>query len=146
MTGNVDSSPARLGEELAKRGSDGAEGDSPQPARVERIGQCATQMPVPDGLSMRDAHSQENEARLRIPGAERRQLLDVADQLGYQSAQYVSNWERGLTTPPGRTLRKLADLYQIPAEQLYEVILEYTLARTREDLEKEYFGNRKSRR
>ena len=71
---------------------------------------------------------------------------DVADDLGYQSAQYVSNWERGLTTPPGRTLRRLADLYQIPAEELYDVILEFMLKQTRVDLEKEYFGSRRTKR
>ena len=71
---------------------------------------------------------------------------DVADDLGYQRAQYVSNWERGLTTPPGRTLRRLADLYQIPAEELYDVILEFMLKQTRVDLEKEYFGSRRTKR
>ena len=70
---------------------------------------------------------------------------DVSDRLGYQSPQYVSNWERGLTTPPGRTLRKLADLYQIPADELYEVILEHMFERTRENLQKDFFGRRKSK-
>lgn len=70
---------------------------------------------------------------------------EVADRLGYQTAQYVSNWERGIATPPGRTLRKLADLYRIPAEELYEVILDFVLAQTRQDLEKEFFGSRKGR-
>jgi transcriptional regulator with XRE-family HTH domain len=80
-------------------------------------------------------------ARLRAGLSQR----DVADHLKYQSPQYVSNWERGLTTPPGRTLRKLADLYQIPAEELYEVILEHMFELTRESLHHDFFGKRKSR-
>lgn len=66
----------------------------------------------------------------------------VADLLGYRSAQFVSNWERGLTTPPGRTLRRLADVYGVSAETLYEVLLEFALRRTEQRLELEYFGRR----
>jgi transcriptional regulator with XRE-family HTH domain len=65
---------------------------------------------------------------------------DVSDRLGYNSAQFVSNWERGLATPPGRTLRKLSQLYKIKADELYEILLEETLARVESELEKEFFG------
>ncbi len=67
----------------------------------------------------------------------------VSDLLGYRSAQFVSNWERGLTTPPGRTLRRLADIYGLPAEALYEVLLEFALRKTEQRLEIEYFGRRR---
>lgn len=82
------------------------------------------------------------DARIKVKLSQK----EVADRLGYQTAQYVSNWERGVATPPGRTLRKLADLYRIPAEELYEVILDYVLAQTRQDLQKEFFGSRKGQR
>lgn len=37
---------------------------------------------------------------------------DVAKNLGYTSAQFVSNWERGLSSPPVETLPKLCELYK----------------------------------
>ena len=65
---------------------------------------------------------------------------DVSDALGYGSAQFVSNWERGVSSPPGNTLRKLAKLYKITLADLYEVLLEETLARAEKDLKKRFFG------
>jgi transcriptional regulator with XRE-family HTH domain len=65
---------------------------------------------------------------------------DVSDELGYTTAQFVSNWERGLSTPPGRTLRKLAKLYKVGAEELYDVLLNETLNRVEVQLRKEFFG------
>lgn len=65
---------------------------------------------------------------------------DVSDKLGYSSAQFVSNWERGLATPPGRTLRKLSQIYKIKADELYSILLAETLQRAEAELEKEFFG------
>jgi transcriptional regulator with XRE-family HTH domain len=65
---------------------------------------------------------------------------DVSDELGYSTAQFVSNWERGLSTPPGRTLRKLAKFYKVSAEDLYEVLLDETLNRVENQLKKEFYG------
>ena len=33
----------------------------------------------------------------------------LSKRLGYKSAQFVSNWERGLSYPPPRDVRKIAD-------------------------------------
>lgn len=33
---------------------------------------------------------------------------ELAEALGYKSAQFVSNWERGVSSPPLALLRKLA--------------------------------------
>ena len=49
---------------------------------------------------------------------------DVSTQLGYNTSQFISNWERGLSQPPIPSLRKLAKLYKIDAETLFNVILE----------------------
>lgn len=35
----------------------------------------------------------------------------VAKSLNYKSAQIVSNWERGLCSPPYRSIKKLLKLY-----------------------------------
>ncbi len=38
---------------------------------------------------------------------------DVSDRLGYSSAQFVSNWERGVSAPPVDRLGELIGLYGI---------------------------------
>ncbi len=52
--------------------------------------------------------------------------LDVARELGYSSPQFVSNWERGLVSPPLETIAVLIDLYKIPANEVISKILEET--------------------
>ena len=52
--------------------------------------------------------------------------LDVARELGYSSPQFVSNWERGLVSPPLETIAVLIDLYKIPASEVVGKILEET--------------------
>ncbi len=50
----------------------------------------------------------------------------VADKLGYTSAQFVSNWERGLCSPPMDILNKLIKLYKLDAKILMKCMLEDT--------------------
>jgi transcriptional regulator with XRE-family HTH domain len=64
----------------------------------------------------------------------------VADELGYQSAQFISNWERGISSPPMKTLKHLGELYHVSAESLYEVMVEDTLRRVEADLHHEFYG------
>lgn len=52
--------------------------------------------------------------------------LDVARVLGYSSPQFVSNWERGLVSPPLETIAVLIDLYKIPAGEIVDRILDET--------------------
>jgi transcriptional regulator with XRE-family HTH domain len=69
----------------------------------------------------------------------------VAKKLGYTSAQFVSNWERGLSSPPVHTLRKLCDIYQIPIDVLFNITLKTMIHEQTLDLRKKFYG-RKSRR
>jgi transcriptional regulator with XRE-family HTH domain len=64
----------------------------------------------------------------------------VADELGYQSAQFISNWERGISSPPMKTLKQLGELYRVSAEDLYEIMVEDTLRRVESDLHREFYG------
>lgn len=66
----------------------------------------------------------------------------VADELGYQSAQFISNWERGISSPPMKTLKRLGELYHVSAEDLYEIMVEDTLRRVEADLHREFYGAR----
>ena len=52
--------------------------------------------------------------------------LDVARALGYASPQFVSNWERGLVSPPLETISVLIGLYKISATEAIERIVDET--------------------
>ena len=47
----------------------------------------------------------------------------VAIELGYTTAQFVSNWERGLISPPMNTMVTLVDLYKMPKKELIELLV-----------------------
>lgn len=50
---------------------------------------------------------------------------ELAELLSYSSAQFISNWERGLCLPPLEVLPKLCDLCDIPHSHLIEVVHRY---------------------
>lgn len=52
--------------------------------------------------------------------------LDVARVLGYASPQFVSNWERGLVSPPLETIAVLIQLYKMPTNDVIDRILDET--------------------
>lgn len=49
---------------------------------------------------------------------------DVANRLGYSSAQFVSNWERAISRPPNSAFRELADLFKVPVTKLVNAAVE----------------------
>lgn len=49
--------------------------------------------------------------------------LEVAKVLGYSSPQFVSNWERGLVSPPLETIATLIELYKISSNEVIDQIL-----------------------
>jgi transcriptional regulator with XRE-family HTH domain len=48
---------------------------------------------------------------------------EVSLALGYSSAQFISNFERGMAIPPLKKLKLMRSLYKMDAEELVEVIL-----------------------
>jgi len=48
---------------------------------------------------------------------------EVARELGYSSAQFISNFERGLCAPPLPALRKIVDCYKIPKKEVINLML-----------------------
>lgn len=48
---------------------------------------------------------------------------DIAEQLGYTTAQFVSNWERGLIVPPMDALRALVFLKVVTARELISTLI-----------------------
>ena len=65
---------------------------------------------------------------------------DVATKLGYSTSQFISNWERGVSQPPINTLRTLATMYKISAEQMFNVLLEETMVQVQADLKRKFYA------
>lgn len=49
---------------------------------------------------------------------------DVADILGYDTPQFISNWERGISEPPIKSVKKISRLYKIDSDDLFYEILD----------------------
>lgn len=65
--------------------------------------------------------------------------IQVATELGYETPQFVSNWERGVSLPPPHAVNTLARLYELDRAQLAEVLrVSYTQAFARKA--KELYG------
>lgn len=62
----------------------------------------------------------------------------VAEKLGYNTPQFISNWERGVSFPPIKVLKLLAGLYGIDPEVLYTAIEEAEVELVTQKLRREY--------
>ncbi|NUN07536.1 MAG: helix-turn-helix transcriptional regulator, partial [Bdellovibrio sp.] len=49
------------------------------------------------------------------------------EKLGYTTPQFISNWERGISTPPMKTVKKLASMYAISVDEIFNLLLQETL-------------------
>ncbi len=49
---------------------------------------------------------------------------DVSHRLGYTSAQFISNIERGISVVPLKTLAKMVSIYKVRPEPVVKIILE----------------------
>ena len=72
--------------------------------------------------------------------------VETSKHLGYNSAQFVSNWERGISSPPVKTLRKLASYYNLDEDELFNEILKQKVAEATEHLSRNFYGVRRRRR
>ncbi len=71
----------------------------------------------------------------------------VSDELGYSSAQFISNWERGVSTPPLNAIKSLARLYKVRDSQIFRMIVDETIEKTKDALEQQFKqAQRRSRR
>ena len=65
---------------------------------------------------------------------------EIAEKLGYSTSQFISNWERGISQPPLNTLRKIAELYKINADEMFNVLLDATIAQVEVDLRRKFYS------
>jgi transcriptional regulator with XRE-family HTH domain len=63
----------------------------------------------------------------------------VAKKLGYTSPQFVSNWERSLSQPPVATLRKIAQIYNISPNDMFDVMLKATIEQVTAELTEKFY-------
>lgn len=63
---------------------------------------------------------------------------DVAKKLKYTSPQFISNWERGVSSPPIKVLKQLSQLYKIGSDELFNLILEHSLKELKANLMTEF--------
>lgn len=49
---------------------------------------------------------------------------EVADRIGYSSAQYISNFERGIALPPLNKLKIMVKLYRMPKAEVIQMVIE----------------------
>lgn len=59
---------------------------------------------------------------------------EVAQRLCYETAQMISNWERGICLPPANKLYQLATMYKIPRREIIQIFLDETEKQLRKDL------------
>jgi transcriptional regulator with XRE-family HTH domain len=50
---------------------------------------------------------------------------DVASHLKYSTAQFISNWERGVSLPPHDALPRLATLFRCSGKEVIDVMHNY---------------------
>lgn len=66
----------------------------------------------------------------------------VSEKLGYTTPQFVSNWERGISTPPVQTIKKIAELYKIPVDEIFNLLLQETLQQVTYDMKRKFYGKK----
>lgn len=64
--------------------------------------------------------------------------MQVAKKLGYTTAQFISNWERGVSEPPLKALKTLARVYSVSMDDIFQLILQSTINKVTEDLKAKF--------
>ncbi len=63
---------------------------------------------------------------------------EAARSLGYQS-QFISEWERGVRSPPANVFKRLIELYGIAPQEFYDILRSERLAKLDEELQEHGF-------
>lgn len=84
----------------------------------------AIERPYPDTGALLQKHRKQGELTQNF----------VSKQLGYCSAQFISNFERGISVPPTSKLAKLLKLLRLPLDDFMKVYTREDSARTRSEI------------
>lgn len=70
----------------------------------------------------------------------------VAVDLGYSTPQFISSWERGEREPPMNVIWRLASIYKISAEKIFDVMLDYRQQMIEQELRAQFLAERPTAR
>jgi transcriptional regulator with XRE-family HTH domain len=68
---------------------------------------------------------------------------DVATALRYDSPQYVSDWERGVSSPPMKKLVQISHVLHVSADRIFQLLVESAKQKLEADLFHQYSKIRK---
>ncbi len=63
---------------------------------------------------------------------------ELAYNLGYSSPQFISDWERGVSSPPMKKLPELANELNVKTEVLFELLVELATLQLTTSLKEEF--------
>lgn len=63
---------------------------------------------------------------------------DLAYSLGYTSPQFVSDWERGISSPPVKKLPELSQLLKVKPDVLFDLLVTLATEQLLTNLNQEY--------
>ena len=69
---------------------------------------------------------------------------ELAANLGYSSPQFISDWERGISSPPVKKLHKLAGLLKVKVDILFDLLVTLATEQLVDSLSKEFKKIKKS--
>jgi transcriptional regulator with XRE-family HTH domain len=72
--------------------------------------------------------------------------VEFATKLGYESPQFISDWERGVYSPPMKKFLLICDLLFIKPEKLFQLLLDFSIQRLVEDMNSEFQALRKNKK
>lgn len=63
---------------------------------------------------------------------------ELARLLGYDSGQFVSDWERGHSAIPMKKLAEVCTLLELDRDHLFDLLLDYSITRLSDSMHKEF--------
>ena len=63
---------------------------------------------------------------------------ELAANLGYTSPQFISDWERGISSPPLKKLHELSVLLEVKVDALFDLLVTWATEQLVENLSKEF--------
>ncbi len=59
---------------------------------------------------------------------------DLAQALRYDSPQYISDWERGVSSPPLKKIVQVSQILHVRVDRIFDLLLESSKKKLEEDL------------
>lgn len=63
---------------------------------------------------------------------------ELAEKLGYASPQFVSDWERGVSSPPIKKLPEISKVLSVNINTLFDLLVDLATMQLKENLNEEF--------